>query len=165
MTRRPEADGGSAPVARDGTVLQGGRRKAFRPLAEPDRLRAFAAGLAAYDHGEWFEAHELLEPAWMGTDDLPERELVQGLIKLAAAHVHRQRGNARGMRKNLVGARERIVTAVASGADDHGLDLAALLASIDDRLDRLERLERVGTTAGGPDWRPAIQPIPIERRS
>jgi predicted metal-dependent hydrolase len=131
-------------------------------LAESDRLEAFAAGLAAYDRGEWFEAHELLEPAWMGTDDLPERELVQGLIKLAAAHVHRQRGNARGMRKNLAGARQRIAAAVASGADEHSLDLTALLSSIDDRLDRLER---VGTTADGQDWRLAVQPIPIERRS
>ena len=41
-------------------------------------------------------AHELLEPPWMGTSDLPERELIQGMIKLAAAFVHDARSNAAG---------------------------------------------------------------------
>jgi predicted metal-dependent hydrolase len=122
------------------TVLQGGRRKAYRPLPEGERLAAFDEGLAAYDRGEWFEAHELLEPAWMGTDRLPDRELCQGLIKLAAGHVHRERGNPRGMRKNLVGARSRLTEAIEGDADDRGLDLPALVASIDDRLARLGAL-------------------------
>jgi len=121
------------------TVAQGGRAKAYRPLPEGGRREAFEAGLAAYERGEWFEAHELLEPAWMGTDDLPERELCQGLIKLAAAHVHRERGNPRGMRKNLIGARARLAAAVEGGVDDRGLDLGDLLGSIDDRLAALDR--------------------------
>jgi predicted metal-dependent hydrolase len=75
----------------------------------------------------------------MGTDDLPERELCQGLIKLAAAHVHRERGNPRGMRKNLIGARARLAAAVEGGVDDRGLDLGDLLGSIDDRLAALDR--------------------------
>jgi predicted metal-dependent hydrolase len=122
------------------TVLQGGRRKAYRPLPEAERLAAFDEGLAAYDRGEWFEAHELLEPAWMGTADLPERELCQGLIKLAAGHVHRERGNPRGMRKNLEGARTRLTEAIEGRADDRGLDLPALVAAIDDRLAHLGAL-------------------------
>ena len=96
-------------------------------MPEAERLAAFDEGLAAYERGEWFEAHELLEPAWMGTDELSERELCQGLIKLAAGHVHRRRGNPTGMRKNLTGARARLQAAVDGGADDHGLDLPALL--------------------------------------
>jgi predicted metal-dependent hydrolase len=122
------------------TVLQGGRLKAYRPLPDAERFAAFAEGLAAYDRGEWFEAHELLEPAWMGTDDLPERELCQGLIKLAAGHVHWERGNPRGMWKNLEGARSRLTEAMEAGADDRGLDLPALVAAIDDRLARLGAL-------------------------
>ena len=59
--------------------------KAYRPMAAAERRTAFAAGLAAYDRGDAFLAHELLEPAWMGTDQLAEREVLQGLIKLAAA--------------------------------------------------------------------------------
>ena len=120
------------------TVLQGGRAKAYRPLPAVDRERAFAAGIAAYERGDFFEAHEILEPAWMGTDDLAERELYQGLIKLAAAFVHRVRGNPLGIARNLTGARDRLAAALGTPpADASGLDLANLLAAIDDRLARL----------------------------
>jgi predicted metal-dependent hydrolase len=138
------------------TIMQDGRPKAYRPLPAAARRAAFDEGMAAYDRGEWFEAHELLEPAWMGTDDLPERELYQGLIKLAAAHVHRERGNALGMAKNLTGARRRLATASADGADDQGLDLLDLLAAIDDRLGRLETVGE-GSVA-------AIPAIDVPRR-
>ena len=80
-----------------------------------------------------FLAHELLEPAWMGTLDLPERELIQGLIKLAAAFVHAARGNPAGVAKNLRGARERLANASEAG-ERTGVDVAALLAGIDGRL-------------------------------
>lgn len=122
-------------------MLQGGRQKAYRPLPEVARRAALDAGLAAYARDAWFLAHELLEPAWMGTDALAERQLYQGVIKVAAAHVHRERGNARGMAKNLVGARTLLVEALAGGAPDVGLDLPTLIADVDDRLARLARLD------------------------
>ena len=118
------------------TVIQGGRAKAYRPLPEADRRQAFEAAIAAYDRGDFFLTHELLEPAWMGTDDLPERELYQGLIKLAAAFVHSVRGNPRGIARNLEGARERLSAAELAEMTG-GLDLADLLTAIDDRLARL----------------------------
>ncbi len=113
------------------TVVQGGRAKAFRPLPAAAREEAFAAGVAAFERGDFFEAHELLEPAWMGTDDLVERDLYQGLIKLAAAFVHEVRGNRRGTVKNLRGARERLARSLAAGGDGQGLDLPALIEAID----------------------------------
>ena len=112
------------------TVLQGGRAKAYRPIPAGERETAYRAALAAYDRGDFFLAHELLEPAWMGTDDIPERELYQGLIKLAAAFVHGVRGNPRGIAKNLEGARPRLVAALDAGWTG-GLDLTDLLADID----------------------------------
>ncbi len=93
---------------RSGTVLQGDREKAYRPLPRAERLAALAAAVAAWERGDWFETHELLEPAWMGTADPVERDLYQGLIKLAAAYVHAARGNGAGMTKNLVGADARL---------------------------------------------------------
>lgn len=121
-----------------GTVLQNGRAKAYRPLPAATRRQAFEAALAAYERGDFFETHELLEPAWMGTDDPAERNLHQGLIKLAAAFVHGVRGNPRGIERNLVGARELLTEAIGSpAARASGLDLAALVAAIDDRLARL----------------------------
>ena len=122
------------PSAR--TIVQGGRLKAYRPIPAEDRAAAFLEALDAYDRGDFFLAHEVLEPAWMGTDDIAERELYQGLIKLAAAFVHGVRGNPRGIAKNLEGARGRLAVANDAGAN-RGLDLAVLLESIDDRLARL----------------------------
>ena len=119
-------------MARD-RIIQGGRAKAYRPLPAEARRNALVAGLDAYDRGDFFLAHELLEPAWMGTAELAERELLQGLIKLAAAYVHAVRGNAAGIRKNLVGARARLAGAGRAGRDA-GVDADALLAAIDERL-------------------------------
>jgi len=116
-----------------------GRAKAYRPLPEADRTAAVAAGIEAYAHGDYFEAHEILEPAWMGTADLAERALLQGLIKLAAAYVHAVRGNARGIARNLEGARERLADARADGRHTFGLDLDALLGAVDARLADLAR--------------------------
>lgn len=125
---------------RPGTILQGGRAKAYRPIPSADRKRAFDAGIAAYDRGDFFEAHELLEPAWMGTADVAERDVLQGLIKLAAAFVHGVRGNPAGIAKNLTGARERLAAAVGSpAAAASGIEIATLVAAIDDRLGRLAR--------------------------
>ena len=127
-------------TARPGTILQGGRAKAYRPIPAVDRRRAFEQGIAAYDRGDFFEAHELLEPAWMGTSDIPERDLLQGLIKLAAAFVHGVRGNPLGIARNLTGARERLSAAIGSpAAAASGIDVQALVAAIDDRLARLGR--------------------------
>jgi predicted metal-dependent hydrolase len=130
----------SAATARPGTILQGGRAKAFRPIPEEARRRAFNEGVAAYDRGDFFEAHELLEPAWMGTADPAERDLLQGLIKLAAGYVHGVRGNPLGIARNLTGARERLAgSADSPAAAASGIDIAALVTAIDDRLARLAR--------------------------
>ena len=115
---------------RDRTVMQGGRAKAYRPMPAAERRAAVEAGLDAYSRGDWFLAHELLEPAWMGTRDLAERELIQGVIKLAAAFVHGARSNPAGIEKNLRGARDRIANGVAAGAH-LGIDADSLLQAID----------------------------------
>jgi len=119
--------------------VQGGRAKAYRPLPAEARRTAVREGLAAYARGDCFEAHELLEPAWMGSDDLAERDLVQGLIKLAAAYVHQVRGNPVGVIKNLRGARDRLDAARDAEQtlpELAAIDVGALLAAIDDRLAR-----------------------------
>ena len=126
-------------MARPATILQAGRAKAYRPLPAAERRAALLAGLEAYDRGDWFLAHELLEPAWMGAKDLAERELLQGVIKLAAAFVHDARSNPAGIEKNLRGARERLAAGVEAGRRV-GIDAEELLRRVDTRL----------ATPGGP---------------
>lgn len=135
-----------------------GRAKAYRPLPRADRTAALLDGLAAYDRGDYFLAHELLEPAWMGTDDLSERALIQGLIKVAAAEVHGVRGNPAGVTRNLEGARDRLRQAVGAGDGiDVEIDLEDLLLAIDRRLDAIDgRLEPTADPTTGPvavHWR------------
>ena len=125
-----------------------GREKAYRPMAATGRAAALTSFLETYAAGEFYEAHEILEPAWMGASDVAERELLSGLIKLAAAFVHDGRGNPAGTAKNLRGARARLANA---SAGDTGLDPAALIAAIDERLVAL---------AGGAS---RIEPIPLRR--
>lgn len=140
--------GRSVVIGRDG------RAKAYRPLPEAQRTAALAAGLAAYRRGDFFEAHELLEPAWMGTDVTADRALLQGLIKIAAAYVHAVRGNPAGIARNLKGARIRLVEAQEDfrppGVGDSWLDLAGLIAAIDLRLADLAA-NPSGPTLGPPE--------------
>jgi len=129
---------GRAPETRPErrTVIDAdGRAKAYRPMAAPERTAAVMAGLAAYAAGDFFEAHELMEPAWMGTDDPGERDLVSGLIKVAAAYVHAVRGNPRGVARNLEGARDRLRRVPDGDPVPHlRVDVGGLRDAIDRRL-------------------------------
>ena len=118
---------------RPGTILQRGRAKAYRPLQPERRAAILAEGLAAYHRGDFFLAHELLEPAWMGASDPGERDLYQGLIKLAAAFVHDTRGNPTGTEKNLRGARLLVAGAVEAGPAA-GIYVSALVRRVDAAL-------------------------------
>ena len=122
-----------APASRPDRIRQGDREKAYRPLPLDVRRTAFDEGVAAYDRGDFFAAHEALEPAWMGSDDLEERALHQGLIKVAAAYVHAVRHNPSGIARNLTGARLHL-TQTGAAAVAWGVDVAALVADIDARL-------------------------------
>ena len=148
MTARP-VTGRSVVVGSDG------RAKAYRPIPASDRAAAVAAGFAAYNQGDFFAAHEHLEPAWMGTDDLVERAWLQGLIKLAAAYVHGVRRNPAGIVRNLEGARSRLAEAAgqrptAVAPDGSRLDLASLVSAIDVRLADLAA-HPAGATLGPPE--------------
>lgn len=129
-----------------GRVVQAdGRAKAYRPLPDDARAAALRSGLEAYIAGDYFLAHERLEPAWMGTADPGERALIQGLIKLAAADVHGVRGNPRGVAQNLDGALARWRAALAAGqTGPAGMDLSALIRDGEERL----RHARTGATTG-----------------
>lgn len=55
-------------------------------------LPELARFISRFDRGEYWSAHEELEPAWL-RDRRPE---LQGLIQLAAAWLHAERGNRAG---------------------------------------------------------------------
>jgi len=69
-------------------------------LPEEDLL-LFAARL--FDEERFWEAHEVLEQVWRSKRG-KEREVLSGLIKLAAAYVHLQRGRRDGFFRLLTAA-------------------------------------------------------------
>jgi predicted metal-dependent hydrolase len=125
-------------IDRPGTVRENGRAKAYRPLPIAARRAALAKALDAFGRGDYFLAHELLEPAWMGSRDAGERALHSGLIKLSAAFVHAVRGNPAGVEKNLAGARDRLLRAVPTGSA-FDIDVRAVLDQVDACSDAVRR--------------------------
>jgi predicted metal-dependent hydrolase len=138
-------------IERQVVIGADGRAKAYRPLPAEVRIAAVVAGLEAYAAGDYFEAHELMEPAWMGTADPAERALIQGLIKVAAADVHAVRGNPTGVRRNLEGARDRLQSGAAGTITGVDLDVPGLVNSIEARITALDEAGRDGPLTI--DWR------------
>jgi predicted metal-dependent hydrolase len=93
-------------------------------------------GLALFNVGEYFEAHEALESAWRDETG-PIRELYQGVLQVAVCYLHIQRGNYEGALK--VGARCQPKLAAWS---DHcrGVDIAQLRHDLNSVLDALQKM-------------------------
>jgi hypothetical protein len=62
---------------------------------EPDPATALDRGLAEFNAGRFFQAHEIWEEGWHPAPE-PERDFWQGLIQVAVGLTHRQRGNPKG---------------------------------------------------------------------
>jgi len=72
------------------------------------------AGVAHYNAGRFWQAHESLELVWRQSAP-PERPLWQGLIQAAAAMLHRERGNRHGLRVQGGAAIEKLRAAPPPG--------------------------------------------------
>ena len=80
-----------------------------------------------YHAGEHWHAHEVLEDLWRATRDPERRRFYQGIIQLAAAFVHAERGNMRGVQRLLAKAAAKLE---AVSSPYLGLDLTALLRAM-----------------------------------
>jgi uncharacterized protein len=98
------------------------------PLAEDHDVdtveEALELGVRLWDEGRLFEAHECLEAVWHAAPE-QDRDLWQGVIQVAVAGVHCQRGNPAGAAALFERAGERL----AGYPEQHrGIDVAALRA-------------------------------------
>jgi predicted metal-dependent hydrolase len=64
-------------------------------------------GLELFNHGEYFEAHELLETAW-NEDPSAGRELYRAILQVAVAYLQIERGNYNGAVKMFLRVRQWI---------------------------------------------------------
>ncbi len=65
--------------------------------------------LGHFNHGEFFEAHEVLEDVWRAAPG-PEKKFLQGLIQVAVALYHHGKGNLVGARSVMKRARRNLST-------------------------------------------------------
>ncbi|MBE3144354.1 MAG: DUF309 domain-containing protein [Planctomycetes bacterium] len=63
-------------------------------------LAGVVEGLRLFNSGEYFQAHEVLEDVWR-EERRPIRELYRGILQVAVAYYHLNRGNLIGARKNV----------------------------------------------------------------
>ena len=91
------------------------------PPQEPRLLE----GLRLFEAGAYFESHEAWESLWHEVGG-PERELLQGLIQLAAARHHLRQGNRSGAAYLCRRAQLHLAPWLPARA---GLPIAELLAS------------------------------------
>jgi hypothetical protein len=108
-------------------------------------------GIEHINAGEYFEAHEELEHAWMEAGE-SEGFLYRALLQVAVALLQIERRNPRGARKMLLRVREWLDPLPASC---RGVDLAAVRTVVAE-LDR-------GLEAGSPDLASIRLQIPLPR--
>jgi len=88
---------------------------------------AAVRGLEHFNAGEFFEAHEFLEAAWQAERG-PVRELYRGVLQVAVAYYHIQRGNLAGAFKLFARSRKWLAP---FGPVCQGIHLAHLLRDVD----------------------------------
>jgi hypothetical protein len=118
------------------------------PCSEEERLMAdprFGEAVRLFNAAEWYACHDAFEELWHESLD-PCRRLLQGILQIAVAHVHLERGNLRGATVLLGEGLGRLQRA---GTVAFGLDLAGLRQVAAARLLRLQK-----------DADPAVLPLP-----
>lgn len=91
-------------------------------MKSAEREKKFEEGLAHFNAKKFFEAHEFWEEIWL-VEREPEKTFLQGLIQVAAAFHHRQRGNPEGVELLLAAG---IVKLLRFPEDHRGLAIGEL---------------------------------------
>ena len=87
-----------------------------------------AVGVELFNRGQFWEAHEAWEGAWMPRRDTPEADFFKGLVQVAAGSYHYQRRNRAGA---LVKWRDGAALLRGYLPGLHGVELKPLLAAVD----------------------------------
>ena len=90
--------------------------------------------IALFNAGEWYACHDGFEELWHETAG-PMRPVLQGILQVAVAHLHLERGNLRGA-TILLG--EGLGRLQGCGPDGLGVDLALLRERAQARLQALQ---------------------------
>ena len=108
------------------------------PLSEEQSLMVdprFGDAVRLFNAGEWYACHDGFEELWHETQG-PCRRVLQGILQIAVAHLHLERGNRRGATVLLGEGLGRLHNA---GAEQLGLDLELLRQQAAARLQALQQ--------------------------
>ncbi|MDX1534206.1 MAG: DUF309 domain-containing protein [Thermoplasmata archaeon] len=98
--------------------------------------RALREGAELYNRGHFFETHEVLEDVWL-LEEGEDKPFLQGLIKIAAAFVHYQKGTYQGMWDLLQAG---LQTLEPYRPAHRGVELARFLDEVGEWIPRAKRL-------------------------
>lgn len=91
--------------------------------------------VSLFNRGDWYGAHDGFEALWHETNG-PLRPVLQGILQIAVAQLHLERGNHRGATVLMGEGLGRLRPADPSAL---GLDLAALQSLVQPRLVALQQ--------------------------
>lgn len=116
---------------RAGRAFERLRGRPFSPR-EPSLPGVLDEAADLFDAGLHFEVHELLEPCWMRAAG-EEREILQGLIQVAAGYHHLANGRVRGAVSLLDEGSLKLVGRTIGGRNvgTLGLEVRRALSSIE----------------------------------
>jgi uncharacterized protein len=104
-------------------------------MKREERRKQFFRGIEQFNRREFFDAHETWEELWLEAAG-PEKTFLQGLIQVAAAFCHHQRGNTAGTLSLLRAGLERLTNFPARHG---GIELEALRRGIAQWIEQLGR--------------------------
>ncbi|HYO79113.1 MAG TPA: DUF309 domain-containing protein [Thermoanaerobaculia bacterium] len=102
---------------------------------------SLAHGISLFNAHAFWDAHEAWEELWLAAEN-PHKQFLQGLIQLAAAYYHVQRGTFSGGVRLFDAALRRLE---AFPPDYAGVDRAAAVAAAVNHRERIARGERIDT--------------------
>ena len=116
--------------------------EALRETCQQPLSQKAVEGLEEFNRGEFYEAHEYLEEAWMADESLG-RNLYRGVLQVAVAYYHILQGNHNGAAKLFLRVRQWIDPLPPTC---RGVDVARLRAEAREVHEELLRLgpERIG---------------------
>jgi len=94
----------------------------------------FQDGWRLFNKQEWYPCHDAFESLWFETSG-PDRGILQGLLQIAVAHLHLERGNRQGAIMLLGEGLGRLRRA---GDEALGIDLSTLRHTVRQRLEALQ---------------------------
>lgn len=123
-----------------------------------DLQAALLRGVILFNAGLYFECHEYLEEVWRHRSPPDDRDFYQGIIQVAAAFYHFEKGNQFGARRSLEKALPRLERYRPAHLD---IDVEALLVALRPWQERF-RTPEPGRPIAPPD-RPRIVHLPGAR--